>query len=206
MAKERELKWVKEAQENAEAEAAEEMTGEEAVTEEEKTEEAAAEAEEMKEEAAAEEEPAPEGEAADGRLQEAAERFQRLFAEFDNYRKRTDKEKAARYDMGAKDVIEKILPVLDSFELALKNVPEGEEKTPFAEGMDKIHKQFLKVLEEAGVTPIEAVGKEFDPAFHNAVMHVEDAEAGENIVVEEFQKGYMYKDHVVRYSMVKVAN
>ena len=142
----------------------------------------------------------------DEKVRAIQEKYQRLFAEFDNFRKRTDKEKTARYDMGAKDVIEKILPVLDSFELALKNVPEEEKASPFAEGMDKIHKQFLKTLEEAGVKPIEAVGKEFDPAFHNAVMHVEDENAGENIVVEEFQKGYLYKDHVVRYSMVKVAN
>ena len=108
--------------------------------------------------------------------------------------------------MGAKDVIEKILPVLDNFELALKNVPDDKEASAFAEGMEIIHKQFVKVLEDLGVTPIEAVGKEFDPAFHNAVMYVDDEEAGDNIVVEEFQKGYMYKEHVVRYSMVKVAN
>ena len=103
-------------------------------------------------------------------------------------------------------MIEKILPVLDNFELALKNVPDDKEASAFAEGMEMIHKQFVKVLEDLGVTAIEAVGKEFDPAFHNAVMHVDDEEAGENIVVEEFQKGYMYKEHVVRYSMVKVAN
>ena len=197
MAKERELKWVKEAQEEMEQELQDETVQAEEVTEE------AQEAEAASPEAEAEE---TEAAAEDTKLQEAQERYQRLFAEFDNFRKRTDKEKAARYDMGAKDVIEKVLPVLDSFELALKNVPEGEQDSPFVEGMEKIHKQFLKTLEDAGVTPIEAVGKEFDPAFHNAVMHVDDEEAGENIVVEEFQKGYMYKEHVVRYSMVKVAN
>ena len=202
MAKERELKWVKEAQEEMEQEAAEETaeetTEEAAEAEEVETEEAVAEAAEETDETVEE--------SGDSKLAEAVEKYQRLFAEFDNYRKRTDKEKAVRYDMGARDVIEKILPVVDSFELALKNVPDDAEASAFAEGMDKIHKQFLKALEDLGATPIEAVGKEFDPNFHNAVMHVEDEEVGENIVVEEFQKGYMYKDHVVRYSMVKVAN
>lgn len=139
-------------------------------------------------------------------LAEANDKYARLFAEFDNFRKRSEKEKSARYDMGAKDMIEKVLPVLDSFELALKNIPENEKDSPFVEGMEKIQKQFLKALEDAGVTPIDAVGKEFDPEFHNAVMHVEDENIGENIVVEELQKGYLYKEHVVRYSMVKVAN
>ncbi len=139
-------------------------------------------------------------------LEEANDKYARLFAEFDNFRKRSEKEKSARYDMGAKDMIEKVLPVLDSFELALKNVPEDEKDSPFVEGMEKIQKQFIKALEDAGVTAIEAVGKEFDPEFHNAVMHVEDETVGDNIVVEELQKGYLYKEHVVRYSMVKVAN
>ena len=105
-----------------------------------------------------------------------------------------------------KQMVEKILPVLDNFELALKNVPEEEKDSSFVEGMDKIHKLFLKTLEDAGVKPIEAEGCEFNPDFHNAVMHVEDDTVGENIVVQELQKGYMYKDSVVRYSMVKVAN
>ena len=203
MAKERELKWVKEAQEEMDEE-----VKETAETEETEATEEAAEAEETNEaEAEGSEEVSEEVvEEADGKLKEAVEKYQRLFAEFDNFRKRTDKEKAARYDMGAKDVVEKILPVLDNFELALKNVPDDKEASAFAEGMEMIHKQFVKVLEDLGVTPIEAVGKEFDPNFHNAVMHVDDEEAGDNIVVEEFQKGYMYKEHVVRYSMVKVAN
>lgn len=199
MAKERELKWVKEAQEEMDEEVKETLETEETETTE--TEENA-EAEAEVSEEVSEEVP----EEADGKLKEAVEKYQRLFAEFDNFRKRTDKEKAARYDMGAKDVVEKILPVLDNFELALKNVPDDKEASAFAEGMEMIHKQFVKVLEELGVTPIEAVGKEFDPNFHNAVMHVDDEEVGDNIVVEEFQKGYMYKEHVVRYSMVKVAN
>ncbi len=202
MAKERELKWVKEAQEEMDEEVKETAETEEAEATEEtaevETNEAEAEGSEEVSETAVDE--------ADGKLKEAVEKYQRLFAEFDNFRKRTDKEKAARYDMGAKDVVEKILPVLDNFELALKNVPDDKEASAFAEGMEMIHKQFVKVLEDLGVTPIEAVGKEFDPNFHNAVMHVDDEEAGDNIVVEEFQKGYMYKEHVVRYSMVKVAN
>lgn len=205
MAKERELKWVKEAQEEMDEEVKETTETEETEAAEETSETEANATEEAADEATEEvlEEPAEEG---DGKLKEAVEKYQRLFAEFDNFRKRTDKEKAARYDMGAKDVVEKILPVLDNFELALKNVPDDKEASAFAEGMEMIHKQFVKVLEDLGVTPIEAVGKEFDPNFHNAVMHVDDEEAGDNIVVEEFQKGYMYKEHVVRYSMVKVAN
>jgi Molecular chaperone GrpE (heat shock protein) len=110
------------------------------------------------------------------------------------------------YVVGAKDIVEKILPVVDSFERGLVAVPEDEEKTPFVEGMNMIYKQFMKVLEDAGVTPIEAVGEEFNPDLHNAVMHIESDEVGDNIVVEELQKGYKYKDFVVRHSMVKVAN
>ena len=143
---------------------------------------------------------------ADKALAEAQEKYKRLFAEFDNFRKRTEREKSMRYDMGARDMVEKILPVLDTFELALKNVPEAEQDSPFVDGMEKIHKQFITVLENAGVKAIEAVGKEFDPNLHNAVMHVEDETVGDNIVVEELQKGYTYKDSIVRYSMVKVAN
>ena len=130
----------------------------------------------------------------------------RQMAEFDNFRKRTEKEKAQMYEIGAKDIIEKILPVVDNFERGLSSVPEEEKATPFAEGMEKIYKQFMTTLEGIGVKPIEAVGQEFDPDFHNAVMHVEDEELGENIIAEEFQKGYTYRDSVVRHSMVKVAN
>ena len=127
-------------------------------------------------------------------------------AEFDNFRKRTEKEKSQMYEIGAKDIIEKILPVVDNFERGLASMPEDEKATPFAEGMEKIYKQFMTTLEGIGVKPIEAVGQEFNPDFHNAVMHVEDEELGENIITEEFQKGYMYRDSVVRHSMVKVAN
>ena len=130
----------------------------------------------------------------------------RLMAEFDNYRKRTEKEKAGMYAMGAKDVVEKILPVVDNFERGFSLVAEEDAEDPFTEGMQKIYKQLMTTLTDLGVTPIEAVGKEFDPNLHNAVMHVDDESVGENIVVQEFQKGYMYKDSVVRHSMVQVAN
>ena len=127
-------------------------------------------------------------------------------AEFDNFRKRTEKEKTAMYEIGAKEVVEKILPVVDNFERGLAAVPEDKKDDSFVAGMEMIYKQIMTSLEEIGVKPIEAVGKEFNPDFHNAVMHIEDEELGENIVAEEFQKGYTYRESVVRHSMVKVAN
>ena len=136
-------------------------------------------------------------------IEDLTDRLKRNMAEFDNFRKRTEKEKSSMYVIGAKDIIEKILPVVDNFERGLAQAPEDD---PFAEGMQKIYKQFTTTMEGMGVEPIEAVGKEFNPDFHNAVMHVEDEEVGENIVVEELQKGYTYKGFVVRHSMVKVAN
>jgi len=139
-------------------------------------------------------------------IEELTDKYKRTFAEFDNFRKRSEKEKSAMYEVGAKDVIEKILPVVDNFERGFKAVSEEELATPFAEGMDKIYKQLLKTLEDLGVKEIEAEGSEFDPNLHNAVMHVEDEELGENVVAEVLQKGYMYRDSVVRHSMVKVAN
>ena len=142
----------------------------------------------------------------DEQIADLTDKLTRHMAEFDNYRKRTEKEKSAMYEIGAKDVVEKILPIVDNFERGLQSVPEEKKDDPFVDGMDKIYKQMMSTLEGIGVKPIEAVGQEFDPNFHNAVMHVEDEEAGENIVVEEFQKGYTYKDFVVRHSMVKVAN
>ena len=141
----------------------------------------------------------------DEKIEELTDRLPRQLAEFDNYRKRTEKEKASMYTIGAKDIVEKILPVVDNFERGLATV-EHPEDDPCGEGMNKIYKQLVKTLEDMGVTVIEAVGQEFDPNLHNAVMHVEDEEAGENIIVEEFLKGYKYKDIVVRHSMVKVAN
>ena len=138
------------------------------------------------------------------KIDQLEDRVKRQMAEFENFRKRTDKEKQAMFDTGAKSVIEKILPVVDNFERGL-DVAEDKED-PFVQGMEKICKQFLTALDGMGVKAIEAVGNEFNPDFHNAVMHVEDETVGENIIVEEFQKGYMYKDSVVRHSMVKVAN
>ncbi len=142
----------------------------------------------------------------DEKIEELTDRLTRQMAEFDNFRKRTDKEKSQMYEIGAKDIINKILPVVDNFERGLAAVPEEEKKNPVLEGMEKVYKQLMTTLEEIGVKPIEAVGQEFNPDFHNAVMHVEDEELGENIIAEEFQKGYTYHDSVVRHSMVKVAN
>lgn len=142
----------------------------------------------------------------DEQIDELTDKVKRQMAEFDNFRKRTEKEKSQMYDMGAKTIVEKILPVIDNFERGLAAVPEDNKEDAFVVGMDKIYRQMLTVLEEAGVKPIEAVGAEFDPNFHNAVMHVEDETLGENVVAEELQKGYMYRDTVVRHSMVKVAN
>ena len=142
----------------------------------------------------------------DEKIEELTDRVRRQMAEFDNFRKRTEKEKTQMFETGAKSIVEKILPVVDNFERGLAAVTEEEKGTPFVEGMKKIYKQMMTVLEEAGVKPIEAVGQEFDPNLHNAVMHVEDEEFGENIIAEEFQKGYTYRDSVVRHSMVKVAN
>ena len=130
----------------------------------------------------------------------------RQLAEFENFRKRSEKEKSQMYDMGASAILEKILPVIDNFERGLAAVPEEDKNNGFVEGMDKIYKQMMTVLTEVGVTPIEAAGQEFDPNLHNAVMHVEDEELGENVVAEELQKGYKYKENVIRHSMVKVAN
>ena len=142
----------------------------------------------------------------DEKIEELTDRLTRQMAEFDNFRKRTEKEKSQMYEIGAKDIIEKILPIVDNFERGLSSMPEEEKATPFAEGMEKVYKQLMTTLESIDVKPIEAVGKEFDPDFHNAVMHVEDEELGENIIAEEFQKGYTYRNNVVRHSMVKVAN
>lgn len=142
----------------------------------------------------------------DEQIEKLTDKVKRQMAEFDNFRKRTEKEKSQMYDMGAKTIVEKILPVIDNFERGLAAVPEDNKEDAFVVGMDKIYRQMLTVLEEAGVKPIEAVGAEFDPNFHNAVMHVEDETLGENVVAEELQKGYMYRDTVVRHSMVKVAN
>ena len=142
----------------------------------------------------------------DEKIEELTDKLTRQMAEFDNFRKRTEKEKSQMYEVGAKDIIEKILPVVDNFERGLDAVKEEEKEDPFVQGMEKVYKHLMSTLEGIGVKPIEAVGQEFDPNFHNAVMHVEDENFGENIVAEEFQKGYTYRDSVVSHSMVKVAN
>ena len=142
----------------------------------------------------------------DEQIAELTDKLKRQLAEFENFRNRTDKEKSQMYAVGAKDVIEKILPVIDNFERGLKSIPEDQKGGPVGSGMEMIYKQLITVLSDLGVTPIEAVGQEFDPNLHNAVMHAEDEGLGENIVAEEFQKGYKYKDTVLRHSMVKVAN
>lgn len=142
----------------------------------------------------------------DAVIEDLNDRLKRQMAEFDNYRKRTDKEKSAMFEMGASDVIKKLLPIVDNFERGFKSVTEEELQTPFAKGMDMVYKQTMKMLEDLQVKPIEALGSEFNPDFHNAVMHVDDDSQGENIIVEEFEKGYTYRDVVIRHSMVKVAN
>ena len=142
----------------------------------------------------------------DQELQDLNDRYKRILAEYDNFRKRTEKEKSDLYAYAVRDVMTRILPVVDNLERGVAAVPEEQRQDPLAEGMEKILKQFEKTLEDIGVKPIESVGQPFDPAYHNAVMHVEDEELGENTVVEEFMKGYMYKDTVIRCAMVKVAN
>ena len=142
----------------------------------------------------------------DLKIEELEDKVKRQLAEFENFRNRTEKEKSRMYEFGARDVIEKMLPVVDNFERGLAAIPEAEKDGPVASGMEMIYKQMMTTLEGLGVTPIDALNKPFDPNFHNAVMHVEDEEIEESTVVEEFQKGYIYKEHVIRYSMVKVAN
>ena len=135
--------------------------------------------------------------AKDVKIEELQDKVKRQMAEFDNFRKRTEKEKSAMFEMGASDIIKKLLPIVDNFERGFKSITDEEKETPFAKGMDMVYKQTMKMLEDAEVKPIEAIGLEFNPDLHNAVMHVEDDSVGENIIVEEFEKGY---------SMVKVAN
>ncbi len=142
----------------------------------------------------------------DEQIAKLKDQLMRQMAEFDNFRKRTEKEKASMYDMGAVDVIKKLLPIVDNFERGLALLSDDEKKMPFADGMEKVYRQTVKMLSDIGVKPIESVGKTFDPDRHNAVMHCEDDSVGDNTVVQELEKGYTYHDTVVRYSMVKVAN
>lgn len=140
----------------------------------------------------------------DEQIEELTDRVKRQLAEFENFRNRTEKEKSSMYELGAKSVIEKMLPVIDNFERGLDSIPEADKESPVATGMQMIYKQLITELEKIGVTPIEAVGKEFDPNFHNAVMQTESDEYESGIVAQELQKGYMYHDSVVRHSMVSV--
>ena len=140
----------------------------------------------------------------DDQIEELNDRLKRQMAEFENFRKRSEKEKSQMFDMGAKTIVEKILPVIDNFERGLAAVPDDKKDDPFITGMDKVYKQMLTELDAAGVKPIECVGQEFDPDFHNAVMQVENDELESGTVAQELQKGYMYKDSVVRHSMVSV--
>lgn len=142
----------------------------------------------------------------DEMIEELNDKLKRQMAEFENFRKRTEKEKSQMYDMGSKSIIEKILPVIDNFERGLAAVPEEGKEDPFVVGMDKVYRQMLAELETVGVTVIEAVGQEFNPDFHNAVMQVESQEYESGMIAQELQKGYMYKDTVVRYSMVAVVS
>ena len=138
------------------------------------------------------------------KVDELEDRVKRQMAEFENFRKRTDKEKTAMFETGAKSVIEKILPVVDNFERGLAGLSEEEKKQPFAEGMAMVYKQLMTELDKLEVKPIEAVGQEFDPNLHNAVMQVESDEYESGIIAQELQKGYTYRDTVVRHSMVAV--
>ncbi len=197
MAEEKKVDEVEELQEEETAEAAEDI-------EETENQEAENSEESEESEADAKIDKKAKKDKKDEKIEELSDKVKRQMAEFENFRKRSEKEKTQMYEIGAKSIIEKILPVVDNFERGLVGMEESED--PFAQGMQMIYKQMMTSLAEAGVSPIEAVGKEFDPEFHNAVMHVEDEAFGENEVVEELQKGYMYRDSVVRHSMVKVAN
>lgn len=142
----------------------------------------------------------------DEKIEELTDQVKRQMAEFDNFRKRTEKEKSQMYEIGAKSIIEKVLPVIDNFERGLAAVPNENKEDAFVDGMNKIYKQMLTMFEEADVKPIEAVGKEFDPNLHNAVMQTESDEYESGVIAQELQKGYMYRDSVVRHSMVAVVS
>ena len=142
----------------------------------------------------------------DQQIEELTDKHQRLMAEFQNYRNRSEKEKSAMFEVGARSIIEKLLPIVDNFERGIAALSEEEQKSPTGQGMNLIYKQLMTAFEEMGVTVIEAKGQQFDPELHNAVMHEDNDELEENVVVEEFQKGYKYRDSVIRHSMVKVAN
>lgn len=217
---EKEEEMMEEVLEDLEKDAAEKQAEEVSEAEETETETEAAESGEQAEET--EESEAEDGQEApadekkgffkkkkdkkDEQIEELNDKLKRQMAEFDNFRKRTEKEKTQMYDMGAKSIIEKILPVIDNFERGLAAVPEEQREDAFVVGMDKVYRQMLTELDASGVKPIEAVGQEFDPNFHNAVMQVESEVYDSGVVAQELQKGYMYKDSVVRHSMVAVVS
>lgn len=217
---EKKEEMMEEVLEDLEKDAAEKQTEEVSEAEETETETEAAESGEQAEET--EESEAEDGQEApadekkgffkkkkdkkDEQIEELNDKLKRQMAEFDNFRKRTEKEKTQMYDMGAKSIIEKILPVIDNFERGLAAVPEEQREDAFVVGMDKVYRQMLTELDASGVKPIEAVGQEFDPNFHNAVMQVESEVYDSGVVAQELQKGYMYKDSVVRHSMVAVVS
>lgn len=142
----------------------------------------------------------------DEQIEDLNDRLRRQMAEFDNFRKRTEKEKSQMFDMGARTIIEKVLPIVDNFERGLQAVPEEQKDDAFVTGMDKVYKQLMQEFDSIGVKPIDAVGEEFNPDLHNAVMQVESEEYEPGTVAQELQKGYMYKDTVVRHSMVAVVS
>lgn len=192
---------IEEAEESTEAEDVEEVTEEAEDTEEtEDSEETSEDGEEKKSFFKKKEKKSKQEE----KIEELTDRVKRQMAEFDNFRKRTEKEKTQMFEVGAKSVIEKILPVVDNFERGLAAVPEEQKDDAFVQGMEKVYKQLMTELESLEVKPIEAVGAEFDPEFHNAVMQVENEELESGMVAQELQKGYMYRDNVVRHSMVAV--
>mgnify|MGYP001373067407 CR=1 FL=1 len=195
---------VKEAVEEAKKAAEKEVTENDADTAKEVKEECSEAEKECSKNAECDDSKAPKKDKKDEQIADLTDKLTRQMAEFDNYRKRTEKEKSAMYEIGAKDVIEKILPIVDNFERGFATVAEEEKENPFVQGMDKVYKQMLTELDAAGVKPIECVGQEFDPDFHNAVMQVENDELESGTVAQELQKGYMYKDSVVRHSMVSV--
>ncbi len=219
MVKEQESCAEQEAQENAEQEAAEEVTAEEDSAEETAVQEPSQEDPAQDEEECSGKEGKADKklfkkkpkadkkqEALREKIEELEDKVKRQMAEFDNFRKRTEKEKSAMFETGAKSVIEKMLPVVDNFERGLAAIPEQEKGSPFAEGMEMIYKQILTEFEKMDVKAIPAVGEEFNPEFHNAVMQVESEEFESGIVAQELQKGYTYRDSVVRHSMVAVVS
>ena len=219
MVKDQESCAEQEAQENAEQEAAEEVPAEEDRAEETAVQEPSQEDPAQDEEECSGKEGKADKklfkkkpkadkkqEALREKIEELEDKVKRQMAEFDNFRKRTEKEKSAMFETGAKSVIEKMLPVVDNFERGLAAIPEQEKGSPFAEGMEMIYKQILTEFEKMDVKAIPAVGEEFNPEFHNAVMQVESEEFESGIVAQELQKGYTYRDSVVRHSMVAVVS